>query len=318
MSHANAALTPRARSPAGASDRRSALARRAGRRAVSTCPGRPRSAGPTGTPLRARRAMTDRSVTTARRATRTPQPMIRKIVHLRLKQRLGPVAIAARLAMAASTVHAVLLRCRLNRLSHIDRLTGQPVRRYEHVHPGAMLHVDVKKFGNIPDGGGWRYVGRRQGDAQPGRDRPMHQRAHHPLRPDVRSPRSSTPSSMNTPGSATPRSSTTTPRSPLSSARPAPSPSSLPAASPSNASCPTTVRSTNPTPGATPAPNWGSCRRRPAPTAHRRIPRRLRMRSWARRRFSLLAPRISRMTPIGRTTSTGRPGSWRSGSPRCR
>ena len=74
--------------------------------------------------------------------------------------------------MPASTVHAVLVRCRLNRLSHIDRVTGEPVRRYEHDHPGAMLHVDVKKLGNIPDGGGWRYVGRPQGD----RNRAGHRR----------------------------------------------------------------------------------------------------------------------------------------------
>ena len=90
--------------------------------------------------------------------------MVRKIVHLRWKQRLGPVAIADRLGLAASTVHAVLVRCRLNRLSHVDRATGEPIRRYEHDHPGALLHVDVKKLGNIPDGGGWRYVGRAQGD----------------------------------------------------------------------------------------------------------------------------------------------------------
>ncbi len=96
-------------------------------------------------------------------------------MHLRSKQRLGPVAIAGRLGMAASTVHAVLTRCRLNRLSHVDRVTGEPVRRYEHDTPGAMLHVDVKKLGNIPDGGGWRYVGRAQGDrhraATPGKPR---------------------------------------------------------------------------------------------------------------------------------------------------
>ena len=60
-------------------------------------------------------------------------------------------------------MHRVLVRCRLNRLAHVDRATGEPVRRYEHPHPGAMLHVDVKKLGNIPDGGGWRYVGRSQG-----------------------------------------------------------------------------------------------------------------------------------------------------------
>ena len=71
--------------------------------------------------------------------------------------------IGDRLGMPASTVHAVLVRCWLNRLSHIDRATGEPVRRYEHEHPGDLIHVDVKKLGNVPDGGGWRYLGRSQG-----------------------------------------------------------------------------------------------------------------------------------------------------------
>lgn len=57
----------------------------------------------------------------------------------------------------------MLVRCRLNRLSHVDQATGEPVRRYEHDHPGSLLHVDVKKLGNIPDGGGWRFVGRPAG-----------------------------------------------------------------------------------------------------------------------------------------------------------
>ena len=60
-------------------------------------------------------------------------------------------------------MHAVLVRCRINRLSHIDRVTGEPIRRYEHPYPGSMLHVDITKFGNIPDGGGHRFVGRKQG-----------------------------------------------------------------------------------------------------------------------------------------------------------
>ncbi len=47
-----------------------------------------------------------------------------------------------------------MLRCRLYRLSPIDRITGEPLRRYEHPHPGAMPHVDVTKDGNIPDRGG--------------------------------------------------------------------------------------------------------------------------------------------------------------------
>ena len=65
--------------------------------------------------------------------------------------------------MQASTVHAVLVRCRINRLSHIDRVTGEPLRRYEHPHPGSLIHVDVTKFANIPDGGGGRFVGVQQG-----------------------------------------------------------------------------------------------------------------------------------------------------------
>jgi transposase InsO family protein len=107
--------------------------------------------------------MADRSSRPHRSPARTTRPQVRKIVHLRWKQRLGPVRIAGRLGMPASTVHAVLTRCRINRLSHIDRATGEPVRRYEHDHPGAMLHIDVKKLGNVPDGGGRRYVGRVQG-----------------------------------------------------------------------------------------------------------------------------------------------------------
>src|SRR3712207_1173255 len=120
-------------------------------------------------------AMDDRSSRPHHSPRRTPRPVVRRIVHLRWKKRLGPVAIADRLGLAASTVHAVLVRCRLNRLSHVDRATGEPIRRYEHDQPGSLLHVDVKKLGNIPHGGGWRYVGRAQGDknraATPGKPR---------------------------------------------------------------------------------------------------------------------------------------------------
>jgi transposase InsO family protein len=113
-----------------------------------------RQAGPAG--------MVDRSSRPHRCPRRTPRPVVRRIVHLRWKQRLGSVEIADRLGMPASTVYAVLRRCRINRLSHIDRRTGEPIRRYEHERPGSLLHVDVKKLGNIPDGGGWRYLGRAQ------------------------------------------------------------------------------------------------------------------------------------------------------------
>lgn len=108
--------------------------------------------------------MLDRSSRPHRSPTKTSETVKRQVVQLRWRKRLGPVQIAGRLGMPASTVHAVLVRCRINRLSNIDRITGEPIRRYEHDRPGALIHVDVTKFGNVPDGGGWRYVGKQQGD----------------------------------------------------------------------------------------------------------------------------------------------------------
>ena len=107
--------------------------------------------------------MADRSSRPHHSPNRTPPLVVRRIVELRWRHRLAPLAIASRLSMPASTVHAVLVRCRLNRLSHIDIRTGEIIRRYEHDRPGSLIHVDVKKLGNIPDGRGWRFVGRAQG-----------------------------------------------------------------------------------------------------------------------------------------------------------
>ncbi len=163
MSHANAALTPRARLrlarliveegwPVAVAAHRYDVAWPTAKRWAE----RYRAMGEAG--------MGDRSSRPHRVANRTPAHRVRQVVHLRWKKRLSPIAIGARLGMPASTVHAVLTRCRLNRLSHVDVRTGEPIRRYEHEHPGAMIHVDVKKLGNIPDGGGWRFVGRAQGD----------------------------------------------------------------------------------------------------------------------------------------------------------
>jgi transposase InsO family protein len=108
--------------------------------------------------------MTDRSSRPHHSPTKTPQDLVRKVVHLRWKKRLGPIGIGAKLGMPASTVHAVLVRCPLNRVHHVDVKTGEVIRRYEHEKPGDLIHVDVKKLGNIPDGGGWRYVGRQLGN----------------------------------------------------------------------------------------------------------------------------------------------------------
>ena len=62
----------------------------------------------------------------------------------------------------ASTVHKILVRRGLNRLAWIDRPTGRVIRRYERAHPGELIHLDVKKVGKIPPGGGWRVRGRGQ------------------------------------------------------------------------------------------------------------------------------------------------------------
>jgi transposase InsO family protein len=162
VSHANAALTPRHRLRLarlivedGWPISRAAEFFNVSWRTAEKWATRYREEGPAG--------LGDRSSARHTQHAKTPQPMVRKIVHLRWKQRLGPVQIGARLGVPASTVHAVLVRCRLNRLSHIDRVTGEPARRYERSRPGELIHVDVTKFGNIPDGGGWRFVGLEQG-----------------------------------------------------------------------------------------------------------------------------------------------------------
>lgn len=163
MSHANATLTPRTRLRLARLIVEQGWTCASAAKMFMVCPrtaakwaARYRAEGPAG--------MGDRSCRPHHSPTRTPEHLKRAIVALRWRHRLGPVQIAGRLGVPASTVHAVLVRCRINRLSRIDRVTGEPLRRYEHDHPGSLIHVDVTKFGSIPDGGGWRYVGRAQGE----------------------------------------------------------------------------------------------------------------------------------------------------------
>jgi hypothetical protein len=118
--------------------------------------GRYRQAGPAG--------MVDRSSRPRCSPARTPVRVERRIVKLRFARRWGPARIAGRLGLPASTVHAVLARYRVPRLAHLDRATGTRIRRYEHPAPGDLVHVDIKKLGRIPDGGGHRNVDRRTGD----------------------------------------------------------------------------------------------------------------------------------------------------------
>jgi transposase InsO family protein len=94
---------------------------------------------------------------------RTPVRAGHRIVRLRVAKRLGPARIAFRLGLNPSTVHRVLARYGCPPLAHLDRASGQPVRRYERSRPGELVHVDIKKPGNIPDGGGHRVHGRQAG-----------------------------------------------------------------------------------------------------------------------------------------------------------
>lgn len=160
MSHANAALTPRHRLKVAelVVDQGYPISEVAARFQVSW-PTVKRWADR----YAAGEPMTDRSSRPTRQPRRTSMVVVRRVIDLRWRKRLGPVQLAARCPIAASTVHKILTRNRINRLTYVDRATGEPVRRYEHDHPGSLIHVDVKKLGNIPDGGGWRFVGRRQG-----------------------------------------------------------------------------------------------------------------------------------------------------------
>ena len=107
--------------------------------------------------------MADRSSRPRTSPNRTPRRTERRIVRLRVSARLGPARIGARLGLAPSTVHAVLARYRCPPLACLDRGSGRGIRRYERARPGELVHVDVKKLGNIPDGGGWRVTGPAQG-----------------------------------------------------------------------------------------------------------------------------------------------------------
>lgn len=109
----------------------------------------------------------DRSSRPHSMPTRTSPDREAEVVELRRSWRRGPHLLGGRLEMAPSTVHAVLVRHGLSRLSRLDRVTGDVIR-YERDHPGELIHVDVKKLGRVPDGGGWRIHGRQE--------RPAHHR----------------------------------------------------------------------------------------------------------------------------------------------
>jgi transposase InsO family protein len=109
--------------------------------------------------------MADRSSRPHRSPTRTPTRTERRIIKVRVIRRWGPARIAYLLGLNVSTVHPVLTRYGLAKLRWLDRPTGRVIRRMESACCGDLVHVDVKKLGKIPAGGGWRMVGRAVGRA---------------------------------------------------------------------------------------------------------------------------------------------------------
>jgi transposase InsO family protein len=110
--------------------------------------------------------MSDRSSRPRTSPRRTPTRTERRIIKVRVLRRWGPARIAHLLHLVPSTVHRVLTRFGLARLTHLDRATGRVIRRYERERPGELVHVDIKKLGNIPDGGGHKVLGRQAGRAK--------------------------------------------------------------------------------------------------------------------------------------------------------
>jgi transposase InsO family protein len=109
--------------------------------------------------------MVDRSSRPHRSPSRTSARLERRVVQLRTTRGWGPARIGPKLGVAPSTVGKVLRRAGMPRLTDVDLATRQALRRqalrYEHPRPGDLVHVDIKKLGRIPDGGGWKVLGRQ-------------------------------------------------------------------------------------------------------------------------------------------------------------
>lgn len=112
-------------------------------------------------------ALADRPSRPHRMPQRTSSRIERKVLDARRRRKRGAVVLAAELGLNASTVGRILARHQVPHLAAIDPITGESVRssrrsphRYEHRTPGSLVHVDVKKLGQIPTGGGWRLHGR--------------------------------------------------------------------------------------------------------------------------------------------------------------
>jgi transposase InsO family protein len=115
--------------------------------------------------------LADRSSRPHSMPTRTTPDVEARVVELRRTQRHGQDWLAAELGLSPRTVSRILRRHQVPYLHQCDPITGEVIRsskvtavRYERSRPGELVHVDVKKLGRIPDGGGWKSHGRGRGN----------------------------------------------------------------------------------------------------------------------------------------------------------
>jgi len=92
-------------------------------------------------------SLRDRSSRPHRSPGRTSRAVEQAILRARAELREGPHVIGWALGVAASTVHAVLRRHGVSRLSR--RSPQEEIVRYERAVPGELVHVDCKKLGRI-------------------------------------------------------------------------------------------------------------------------------------------------------------------------
>nr|WP_274636416.1 IS481 family transposase [Microbacterium bovistercoris] len=174
MSHGNARLTVHGRRlivqrhQAGWPQAHIAAAMGISRKCVKTWIDRFRAEGDAGLATRSSRPHT--------MPTRTSDEIEQRVLTARAKERSGPDVLGPKVGVPARTVSRILRRHNVPYLRECDPITGEVIRsskqtavRYERDQPGELVHMDVKKLGRIPDGGGWRAHGRASASIQ--RDR---------------------------------------------------------------------------------------------------------------------------------------------------
>ena len=114
--------------------------------------------------------LADRSSRPHSSPRRTTAAVEASVITARATHRRGQDWLGAELGLPPRTVSRVLRRHHAPYLRTLDPLTGEVIRsskttavRYERGRPGELVHVDVKKIGRIPDGGGWKAHGRSMG-----------------------------------------------------------------------------------------------------------------------------------------------------------